>query len=56
MLSQCNFSNIDVITDIGTIGTIFFENFSTTQINMNKGNFDILQNNTNKYYNTNIYK
>ena len=54
--SQCNFNDIDVITDIGTIGTIFFGNFATTQINLNKYNFYLLQNNTNKDYNANIYK
>ena len=27
VLSRCDFSNIDVITDIGTIGTISFGNF-----------------------------
>ena len=32
-------------TDIGTIGTIFFGNFATTQIIMNKDNFYLLQNN-----------
>ena len=33
---RCNFNDIDVITDIGTIGTICFGNFATTQIIMNK--------------------
>ena len=56
VLSQCNFNNIDVITDIGTIGTISFGNFATTQINRNKDNFYFLQNNTNKDCNANIYK
>ena len=62
MLSQCNFNEIDVITDIGTIGTMFFGNFATMQINRNnlfKVNFFntfFLQNNTNKDYNANIYK
>ena len=27
VLGRCNFNNIDVITDIGTIGTISFEKF-----------------------------
>ena len=59
VLSRCNFNNIDVITDsgtIGTIGTIPFGNFATTQINRNNDNFYFLLNNTNKDYNTNIYK
>ena len=30
--------------------------FATTQINKNKDNFYLLQNNTNKEYNANIYK
>ena len=56
VMSRCNFNDIDVITDIGTIGTISFGNFATTQINMNKDNFYLLQNNTNKDYTTDIYK
>ena len=55
MLSRCNFNDIDVITDIGTIGTISFGNFATTQIIWNKDHFYVLQNNTNKDYNANIY-
>ena len=55
MLSQCNFNEIDVITDIGTIGTMSFGNFATMQINRNNHKF-FLQNNTNKDYNANIYK
>ena len=55
MLSRCNFNDIDVITDIGTIGTISFGNFATTQIIMNKDHFYVLQNNTNKDYKANIY-
>ena len=47
-------NDIDVITDIGTIGNISFGNFATTQKIMNKGYF--LKNNTNKDYNANIYK
>ena len=54
--SRCNFNDIDVITDIGTIGIISFGNFATTQINRNNDNFYYLQNNTNKDYNANIYK
>ena len=56
VLSRCNFNDINVITGIGTIGTISLENFATTQINNNKANFYFLQNNTNKNYNANIYK
>ena len=56
MLSCCNFNDIDIITGIGTIGTMYFGNFATTQINMNKENFYLLPNNTNKDYNANIYK
>ena len=48
MLSCCNFNNIDVITDFGTIGTIFFGNITTMQINRNNGKFYFLQNNTNR--------
>ena len=36
---QCDFNNIDVIIDIGTIGTISFGNFAATQINRSKDNF-----------------
>ena len=56
MLSRCNFNDIDAITDIGTIGTVSFGNFAITQINRNNDDLYFLQNNTNKYYNTNIYK
>ena len=49
-------NDIDVITDIGTIGIMSFGNFATTQVIMNKDNFYFLQNNTNKDYNANIYK
>ena len=56
MLSQCNFNDIDVITDIGTTGTISFGSFATTQIKMNKDNLHLFQNNTNKDYNANICK
>ena len=52
-LSQCNFNGIDLITDIGFI---FFGNFTTTQIIMNKDSYNLLQNNTNKDYNAIIYK
>ena len=54
VLSRCNFKDIDVVTDTGTIRTIFLGNFATTQINMNKDHFYLLQNNTNKDYNANI--
>ena len=55
MLSRCNFNNIDVITDFGTIGTIFSGNIVTMQINRNNNKFNFLQNNTNRDYNANIY-
>ena len=55
-LSPCNFSDINVITDIGTIVATSFRNFAATQINRNKDNFYFLQNKTNKYYNANLYK
>ena len=50
MLSRCNFNNIDVITDIGTVGNIFFGNFATTQMIMNKDTFYLLQNNSNQNF------
>ena len=53
---RCDFKYIDVIIDIGTIGTISFGNFAATQINRSKDNFYLVQNNTNKGYNANIYK
>ena len=56
VLGCCNFKDIDVTTDIGTIGTISYSNFETMQITMNKDNFYFLQNNTNKDYNANIYE
>ena len=56
VLSRCDFNNIDVITDIGTIGTNSLGIFATTQLNRSKDNFYLLQNNTNKDYNANIYK
>ena len=55
VLSRCDFSNIDVITDIGTIETNPLGIFATTQLNRNK-DFHLLQNNTNKDYNANIHK
>ena len=55
-LSPCTFSDINVITDIGTIVATSFQNFAATQINRNKDNFYFLQSNTNKYYNANLYK
>ena len=54
--ARFNFNDIDVITDIGTIGTVSFGNFATTQIIMNKDNSYLLQINTNKDYIANIYK
>ena len=56
MLSHCNFNDIDVIADFGTIVTISFGNIVTTQINRNNNKFYFLQNNTNRDYNTNITK
>ena len=56
MLSHCNFNDIDVITDFGTIGTISFGNIATMQINRNNNKFCFLQNNTNRDYNANITK
>ena len=56
MLSRCNFNDIDVITDFGIIGTIFFGNISTMQINTNNDKFYFLQNNTNRNYNANMTK
>ena len=56
VLSRSNFNDIDVITNIGTTGSISFRNFATTQIIMNKDNFYLLPNNTNKGYNAHIYR
>ena len=56
MLSGCNFNDIDVITDIWTIGAISFGNFATMQMNRNNDKIYILQSNTNKDYNANIFK
>ena len=56
MQSRCNLNDIDVINDIGTIRNQSFGNFATMQISMNKDNFYLLQNSTNKNYNLNIYK
>ena len=56
MLSRCNFNNIDVITDFGTIGTIYFGNIATMQINRNNDKFYFLQNITDRDYNANITK
>ena len=55
MLSNCNFNDIDVITDFGTIGTMSFGNITRKQINRNNDKFYFLQNNTNRVYNANIY-
>ena len=41
---------------MGTIATISVGNFATKQINKNNDNFYILQNNTNKDCNANIYR
>ena len=56
MLSRCNFNDIDVITDFGTIETISFGDIATMQINRNNDKFYFLQNNTNRDYNANITK
>ena len=56
MLSRCDFNDIDVITEFGTIGTISFGNIATIQINRNNDKFYFLQNNTNRYYNASITK
>ena len=53
MPSGCNFNDIDVITDFGTIGTISFGNIAAMQINRNNDQFYFLQNNTNRDYNAN---
>ena len=56
MLSRCNFNDIDVITDFGTIEIVSFGNITTMQINRNNDKFYFLQNNTNRDYNANITK
>ena len=56
MLSNCNFNDIDVITDFETIGTISFGNIATMQLNRNNNKSHFLQNNTNIGYNANITK
>ena len=56
MLSRCNFNDIDVITDFGTIGTISFGNIATMQINRNNDKVYFLQNDTNRGYNASINK
>ena len=56
MLSRCNFNDIEVITDFGTIGTMSFGNIATIQINRNNVKFYFLQNNTNRDYDGNITK
>ena len=38
-LSHCNFNDFDVITDFGTMESIYFENIATMQINRNKINY-----------------
>ena len=55
-LSCCNFKDIDVITDFGTIRTISFGNIAIMQINRNNDKYYFLQNNTNRDYNANITK
>ena len=56
MLSCCNFNDINVITDFGTIGTISFGSIVTMQINRNNDKFYFVQNNTNRDNNANITK
>ena len=56
MLSRFDFNNIDVITDIETIGTNLLGIFATTQLNRSKDNFYLLEINTNKDYNAIIHK
>ena len=56
MLSRCNFNDIDVITDFGIIGTIFFGNIATMQINTNNDKFYFLQNINYRNYNANMTK
>ena len=56
MPSRCNFSDIDVITDFGTIGTISFGNIAIMQINRNNDKFCFLKDNTNRDYNASITK
>ena len=56
MLSCCNFNDICVITDFGTIGTTSFESIATMQINRNNNKSYFLQKNTDKDYNFDIYK
>ena len=51
-LSLCNFNDIDVITDFGTLS---FGNIATMKINRNNDEFYFLQNNTNRDYDANIY-
>ena len=55
MLSRCNFNDIDVIIDFGTIGTTSCWNIATMQINGNNDKFYFLQNNTNRDFNADIY-
>ena len=55
MLSHCNFNDIDVIIDFGTIGTMSFGNIARMQINRNNDKFYFLQNNSDRDYNANIY-
>ena len=55
MLSCYNFSDIDVINDFGTVGTMSFGNIARLQINRNNDKFYFLQNNTDRDYNANIY-
>ena len=56
MLSCCNFNDIDVINDFGTVGTISFGNIATMQINRNNDKFYFLQNNPNRDYNASVTK
>ena len=55
-LGWCNFHATDVITDIGTIGNISLGNFAKMHIIMKTDYSYLLQNNTNKDHNANVYK
>ena len=50
VLDWCNLNDCEVITDIETIGNIFFGNFPRTQIIMNKDNYYLLQSNANQSF------
>ena len=56
MSIRCNFNDIDLTTDFGTIGTISFGKIATIRVNRNNDKFYFLQNNTNSDYDANITK